>query len=240
MRGLDRIVASIASRQHGARRTTRQGNLIRVYRGVYRVGHSAPSMEARYMAAVLACGDGAVLSGRAAACLLGLIRAVPEPDPEVTAPKDRRIRGVTTHRERGGVDDAMVWKAIPVTTPARTLVDLAASASVGELTRAVHEAGIGHDTGPEAIDAVLERRPNSKGAAALRAVLYGDQGRTLSTLEREFLTLLRRARLPLPRHESPGGRPPGRLSLAGAEADRGARLVPLPPIASRLGARPRT
>jgi hypothetical protein len=155
-------------------------------------------MEARYMAAVLACGDGAVLSGRAAACLLGLIRAVPEPDPEVTAPKDRRIRGVTTHRERGGVDDAMVWKAIPVTTPARTLVDLAASASVGELTRAVHEAGIGHDTGPEAIDAVLERRPNSKGAAALRAVLYGDQGRTLSTLEREFLTLLRRARLPLP------------------------------------------
>ena len=50
------------------------GALLPVYRGVYRVGHRAPSVEARYMAAVLACGEGALLSGRAAARLLGLLR----------------------------------------------------------------------------------------------------------------------------------------------------------------------
>jgi hypothetical protein len=52
----------------------RRGTLLRVHRGVYRVGHCAPSLEARYLAAVWACGDGAVLSGRAAAHPLGLVR----------------------------------------------------------------------------------------------------------------------------------------------------------------------
>ena len=61
----------------------RRGSLIRVHRGVYRVGHAAPSTEARYLAAVRACGDGAVLSGRAAAHLLSLIKG-PPPPPEVT------------------------------------------------------------------------------------------------------------------------------------------------------------
>src|SRR4051794_35283880 len=143
MGGLDRIVGSIADMQHGvaARRQLRaakvsarsiekrldKGTLIRVYPGVYRVGHRSPSMEADYMAAVLACGDGAVLSGRAAAALLGLIRNFPAPEPEVTAPIERRIPGIATHRERDGdARDRTTWKGIPVTTPARTLVDLAA------------------------------------------------------------------------------------------------------------------
>jgi hypothetical protein len=107
MEGLVRIVASIAARQHGvvARRQLLvagisaswidkrldKGLLIRVYPGVYRVGHMAPSVEADYMAAVLACGEGAVLSGPAAAMLLGLIRRRQAPRPDVTAPKDRRI-----------------------------------------------------------------------------------------------------------------------------------------------------
>src|SRR4026207_394199 len=78
----------------------RKGTLIRVHRGVYRVGHRAPSVEARYLAAVLACGEGAVLSGRAAGHLLGLIKG-PAPPPEVTAPTERRIRGVKVRRSRG-------------------------------------------------------------------------------------------------------------------------------------------
>ena len=77
MEGLSRIVARIASRQHGVVARWQlvaagisegwidvrlgKGWLIRVYPGVYRVGHVAPSLEAEYMAAVLACGDGAVL-----------------------------------------------------------------------------------------------------------------------------------------------------------------------------------
>src|SRR5690242_5144245 len=116
MRGQDRIVGSIASGQHGVV-TRRQlleaglsprsieerldkGSLIRVYPGVYRVGHGAPSVEADYMAAVLACGQGSVLSGCAAAHMLGLIRGAPAPEPEVTAPTERHIPGITTHRAR--------------------------------------------------------------------------------------------------------------------------------------------
>ena len=84
-RTVDQKVARIAGRAHGvvtreqlreagltrhqiAQRLQR-GSLIRVYPGVYRVGHAAPSIEALYLAAVRACGDGALLSGRAAAHL---------------------------------------------------------------------------------------------------------------------------------------------------------------------------
>jgi hypothetical protein len=61
---------------------------------VYRVGHRAPSLDARYLGAVLAGGDEAVLSGHAAAYEFRLIRGEPPP-PEVSAPRDRRIAGVS-------------------------------------------------------------------------------------------------------------------------------------------------
>src|SRR3954463_11678948 len=106
-------LARLASRSHGvvtrrrllaARFTTdeirqrvQNGTLIRVHPGVYRVGHVAPSVEATYLAAVWACGDGALLSGRAAAHLLGLTKG-PPPAPEVTTPSQRRVKGVKTRR----------------------------------------------------------------------------------------------------------------------------------------------
>jgi hypothetical protein len=73
-------------------------------------------MEADYMAAVLACGDGAMLSAPAAARLLDLIRGR-APKAEVTAPKERRIDGIDTHRIRK-IDprDITTWKGILVTT----------------------------------------------------------------------------------------------------------------------------
>ena len=77
----------------------RSGALIAVFRGVYRVGHTAPSLEARYLAAVRACGAGAVLSGRAAARLLGLLQG-PAPAQEVTTRGERRVAGVRTRRCR--------------------------------------------------------------------------------------------------------------------------------------------
>ena len=101
----------------------RRGTLIREHRGVYRVGHRAPSLEARYLAAVRACGEEALLSGRAAAHLLGLVKGTAPPS-EVTAPIKRRVPGVRTHRTRCFAD-ATTWRGIPVTTVARTLVDLA-------------------------------------------------------------------------------------------------------------------
>jgi len=83
----------------------RRGALLREHRAVYRVGHRAPSVEARYMAAVRACGDGALLSGRSAAFLLGVLKGA-APPPEVTTPSKRRVKGVRTRRSRGSRTDA--------------------------------------------------------------------------------------------------------------------------------------
>ena len=159
------------------------GALRREHRGVYRVGHQAPSTEASYMAAVLAGGEGARLSGRAAGYLLGILRG-PPPEPEVTTPTERQVKGVSTRRERSmDSRDATTWRGIRVTTVARTLVDLAAVLSTEELARACHEAGVRHGTSPRRVEAVLAQRPNSAGAANLKAILRGDTPVTLSALE---------------------------------------------------------
>ena len=169
------------------------------YPGIYRVGHRAPSLEAIYLAAVWACGDAALLGGRAAGHLLALLRGAPAP-PEVIAPTERRVRGVITHRNRLlHPTEAMKWRKVPVTSFARTLVDLAAVLSVNDLARACHEAGVRYRIGPAHVEEILTRRPNSPGAGKLRDVLRGDVRVTLSKLESAFLSLLREEGLPLPR-----------------------------------------
>ena len=94
---------------------------------------------------------------------------------------------------------------IPVTSVARTLVDLAEVLGPGALARACHEAGVLHRTTPGEVEAVLARRPRSPGAGRLRAVLRGDVKVTLSTLERSFLRMLRAEGLPLPVTNRPAG-----------------------------------
>jgi very-short-patch-repair endonuclease len=183
-----------------------KGSLIPKHPGVYRVGHAAPSTEADYMAAVLACGDSALLSGRAAGHLLRLLKGS-SPPPEVTTRTERRIRGVTTKRVRG-LDlgrDGTTWRGIPVTSVARTLVDLAAVLGVDALARACHEAGVLHGTTPAEVEAVLARHPKAPGAGKLRWVMRGDVRVTLSRLEGRFLTILREAGLPLPVTNKPAG-----------------------------------
>jgi hypothetical protein len=216
-----RVIARIAGRQHGVVARTQllaagltpkeidrrlaSGALLVEFRGVYRVGHRAPSTHARYMAAVLACGEGALLSGKAAGHLLGILKG-PAPPPEVTAPKQRRIEGIAIKRSRRIHSlDATSWHGIPTTTVPRTLVDLAASLRLDDLARACHEAGVRYQTTPAQVEQVLARRPGTPGAANLRAVLRGDAHVTLSKLERRFLSLLRRAGLPLPQTNRPAG-----------------------------------
>ena len=191
--------AGISAKQIDRRLVT--GALFAVFRGVYRVGHTAPSVEAYYLAAVKACGAEALLSGRAAAHLLGLLKGQ-APPPEVTTPHRRRIEGVRTRRARR---QATIWRGIPVTSPAETLVDLAAVLNADALARACHEAGVRHHTTPKQVEAVLARRPNTRGAAKLRAVLRGDAKVTLSKLESAFLALLANERLPLPDTNRPAG-----------------------------------
>ena len=179
----------------------RSGLLQREHRGVYRVGHRAPSTDATYMAAVKACGPGAALGGMAAAYLLGLVRGRP-PRPEVTAPGRRRVAGVATTRGR---PERTLWRGIPVTSVAWTLVDLAGRMAEDDLARAFHEAGIRHHTTPEQVERALERRPQARGAAKLRRVLRGDAKVTLSKLEARFLSLLREAGLPEPETNARAG-----------------------------------
>jgi hypothetical protein len=174
------------------------GALIAVHRGVYRVGHRAPNREAQYMAAVKACGDGALLCGRAGAHLWGLIQG-PPPQPEVLAPSNRRVPGILTHRYLTITrPDIAHWRGIPLTSVPRTLVDLASSLPVPALARACHEAGVKYRTTPNQVDAVLTRFPNARGRAKLRRVLRGEVPVTLSRLEDRFLKLLAKAGLPLP------------------------------------------
>jgi very-short-patch-repair endonuclease len=179
-------------------RRLEKGSLIAVHRGVYRVGHRAPSVEAAYLAAVLAAGEGALLGGGAAVHLFGLTKGS-APPPEVITRTQRRIEGVTTHRSRSlNASDATTVRGIPVTTVPRTLVDIASRMSVDALAKACHEAGVRYGTTPSALEAVLARRPNSAGAKKLRQIIHGDVHVTLSKLEARFLELLRNADLPLP------------------------------------------
>jgi hypothetical protein len=221
----------------------RTGSLLPVHRGVYRVGHRAPSVEARYLAAVLACGEGALLSGRAAAHLLGLLKGS-APPPEVTTRTERRVPGVRTRRSRRlDLADATTWRQIPVTSVARTLVDVAADLPLDALARACHEAGVKHRTTPRQVEAVLAQRPNTPGATKLHHILRGDVRVTLSKLEKRFVQLLRHStaapgRARAPTNEPPRRRPPRGLPLARPKAHHRARQLPIPPLPPRLGAGP--
>ena len=194
------LLAAGFTRESIARRV-RGGLLHREFRGVYRVGHRAPSLEVRYLAAVLSSGDGAALSGLAAAFLLGLIRGA-APTPEVTTTRDRTVPGVITRRVRRR---AQTWihRGIRTTTVARTVVDLAPRLSLDALARASHEAQVRYRLTAAAVDATM--RPATPGAAKLRAIFHGEAPITLSHLERLFLGLLRAEGLPLPLTNRPAG-----------------------------------
>ena len=215
MRSIFDIVAREAAAQHGRvsceqllgkgvdrdriRRWLANGRLRRVHRGVYAVGHVAPSTDADYIAAVLACGAGAVLSHRAAAYKLVLVRGAPSP-PEVTVATtaDRGRPGIVTHRVKAlDVLDASTLDAIAITTVPRILLDLAPTTTLTQLTRLCHEAWVRHDCGPDTIEACIARNPRKPGAAKLRRALGSDV--TLSDLEDGFLALLKRHDLPQPR-----------------------------------------
>ena len=173
------------------------GLLIPVHRGVYRVGHRAPSTEASYLAAVKACGEKAALAGLAAAHLYGLLKCKP-PAPEVACPTERSREGIRTRRRRMHPLDRTTFSGIPILTVPAVLVDVAARLEPGELARACHEGGVRYRIRPSHVQAVLGRRPNAPGAGELRAVMSGETAVALSRLESGFRALLVREHLPLP------------------------------------------
>ncbi len=221
-RDLEDRVADVAARQHGlvtrgqlvtaglsssaVGRRLRAGRLRQIHRGVYRLGPLTAPFAAE-MAAVLACGSESVVSHLSAAGIW--VPAAAEPRPRqpsrveitTTSEKGRRRPGILVHHvARLDPDERTTWQQIPITTPARTLIDLAGVVGSRELeaalARAEREGLVAHGE----LLRHLERHPRRPGSGVLRALLEadGDPALSRSAAEEEFLALTIKARLPRP------------------------------------------
>src|SRR6188474_1326535 len=190
----DAAMAALAARQHGVvsfgqlkaagltasgvARRVRSGRLHRLHRGIYAIGYRPLTHQARWMAAVLAAGESAVVSHRSAAALWGMLAPRSGPvDISVPGNGGRGKRpGIHLHRSRTLTPEQTARRLeIPVTTPSRTVADLRHVASPAEVRRAVRQAG------------VLGLRVEGEAPE-----------RTRSELEQAFLQLCERYDLPMP------------------------------------------
>lgn len=192
----DQVVAKIAGRQHGVVSAAQLGpagidkdavtrrvkacRLHRIHRGVYAVGHTRLTFEGRCMAAVLALGEGAVVSHQSAAALWGMLK--PHSGPiHVSVVGDggrRKRRGIQVHRSHSLIAGVTTRRnGIAVTRPARTLQDLRRTVPQPVYRRAVRR--------------VLDLR-------LIRSDQVSEPDLTRSELERLFLGICRRHRLPQP------------------------------------------
>jgi hypothetical protein len=180
------------------------GRLNPVYRGVYAVGHRRLVGRGRWMAAVLACGPGALASHGTAVALRDLL-PTRSSNVDVTVPartgRSRR-RGITLHRATLlHPDDRTTIDGIPVTSLARTLLDYAEVANADRLARAIEEAERREVLDMRAIDALRARSDGRRGLKPLDAALaiYRPSAVVIrSKLERRFLRICREADLPAP------------------------------------------
>ena len=167
----------------------RNGWLHPLYRGVYAVGHRNLPLNGRFLAAVKACGPTAVLSHYSAAALYELVRW-DDRHPEVTTTNQRTHKGIRTHRSSMlELQDTTRRHGIPTTTPARTLVDLAATLPYRSLRRAVREAQRQLVTIRQVLD-TLDRLGPRRGSANLTKILATGPAPTRSELEDAVLDLL--------------------------------------------------
>jgi very-short-patch-repair endonuclease len=209
--GGERGLAWVATRQHGCVSVAQlhvlgcsrhaishrvaQGRLHPLHRGVHLLGADRPTTLGRYAAALLATGPSA-LSHRPATTAWDLLPSSPAA-VDVTTPRARRPRhdGIIVHRSTTLAPDEIRRRhGLPVTSPARTLLDLAATAPRRELERAVAEAHVRGLARREELEAMLARHAGHPGVAALRAAAQGTRSRP----ERDLLALCAAARLPRP------------------------------------------
>jgi very-short-patch-repair endonuclease len=191
------------------------GRLHRRHRGVYAVGHVSPAPEARWSAALLACGDRSVLTRRTSLALHGL-----GPAPRivtVAVPRQARPQqGIAPHSSMPFEhDEVVIRRGLRATSIERTLLDLAA---IGEpIERLVAEAVAKRLTSVAKLRAYVERRSGARGARRLRGCIEGNQTRSLA--EKEFVRWLEHRGIPVP----PLNEPFGPFTLDGFWAE--ARLV---------------
>ena len=206
-------MAALAERQHGVvahgqllelglsatgiQRRSAAGRLHRIHRGVYAVGHRRLRGVGRWMAAVLACGPGALLSHRSAGAHLELLPTT-RWMIDVTVERHRRGgRGITLHRsQRIAPHDRHEQDSIPVTSVMRTLVDLADVVTRGQLQRAIEAAELHGAFDLRALPDLRGRRGRGRLESLLEA--HTQAVPTRSELERRFVALCRDAGLPSP------------------------------------------
>jgi very-short-patch-repair endonuclease len=166
---------------------------------VYAVGHAGLSQRGVWLAAVLACGEGAVLSHQSAAALWRLMDPIPPPVDVTSAHGRPGRRGIRLHRAIVHPRERSVRHGIPVTSVARTLLDVAELPSESTLRRVYEEAdrrGLLHT---RALEEVCRRGEGRRGLAALRRHMAEERrGATRSPLEDLFVALCKQHRLPAP------------------------------------------
>ncbi len=185
-------------------RRAASGRLFRMYQRVYSiVPPSLLTREGRFMAAVLACGPGAVLSHRSAAALLGL-RRTERSGIDVTVPgrNSRTHAGIDVHRSMTlAAQDVTVVQGIPCTTIARTMLDVAEVIRARQLERVFEQAEQEEVLDFRALGEQLDRNQTRVGAKRVRA-LMGDytagMGVTWSQLEAAFMAMIAPAGIPMP------------------------------------------
>jgi very-short-patch-repair endonuclease len=188
--------------RHVIQRRLQAGELHRVHQGVYLAGHTALAPRALEAAALLACGERAVISHRSAAYLWSLIPARPdEVDVTIVGSNRRRRKGIRLHfAARLDAQDLRAIDNLRVTAPARTIIDFAAEAEDDELEAAISEARALKRITHGELERALERAGPRKGVGRVRALLRAecDTGYTRSRAERLMRRLLRAAGLRQP------------------------------------------
>ncbi len=171
--------------RHAVARRVAAGHLHRVHRGVYAVGHIGLTQEGRWLAAVKACGAGALLSHHSAAMLYGVLdHDDRRPDVLVAETRGRTIQGIRVHRARS-LDPIDAWRhrGIPVTTIERAILDMAATATDRTVRRVMSRAQAKRLTNARRLAAILDRTGARPGRARFARVLAAGPPATRTELE---------------------------------------------------------
>jgi hypothetical protein len=182
------------------------GRLHRVYRGVYAVGRPPITPQEWARAALLACGQGAVLSHSSAMALWGYWSHWDRPY-EVTVVGDRRTKGIRVHRSTTLRRREVTWQSrIRVTTPAKTALDMSPRLNDRSLKRVVNNMLNSLWSNEDQFTKTLSRHPNAPGARRIAKLLGLPGTPTRSGWEDEFPAFCAKHGLPAPVMGAPIGR----------------------------------
>lgn len=224
----DRLIAKLAETQQGnvtrqqllelgltraaIKYRVRTGRLYPVYPGVYAVGRPPKTALEEASAALLACGPDAALSHGTGMSLWGFWeRPWPRTINVTLLRGDRRHKGIKIHRPQGLIyKDRRKHHGLWVTSPARTLLDIAPTLTARALSRAVNDARLSKHLKLPALQATIRRFPNHPGARLLLPHAYTTDNPTKSPAEDDLGTWLAEHGFPKPQRN---------VMLAGHERD---------------------